>query len=301
MTTLEFECPKCGQVCAFGSQYAGRRARCTKCSSRFTIPAPGQTAQIIKPTFVEDGPWSGFWKALCWGTPKAFFHTHSLAAIVLMVCTSVLCFYYGHPFFVIYIPFFMAPLPVPVGIFVTLLTVGFQSRYLFDVIQSTADQDDPLPWVLEGTYADRLLQSIVSAYTLLLLTAISLAPAGLFWFILKTSGVETRWPVVPIAAAGLFFLPLSLTIYAYSRDILLSFRLDLVLQAARKAFWPHLTLYLQFLVIAILFWQSSLYAKDAPPETLGRSALFHGLAAGLGILAARTAGLFYRHYGCYLP
>jgi hypothetical protein len=107
--------------------------------------------------------------------------------------------------------------------------------------------------------------------------------------------------VVIVAAVGLFFLPLSLTIYAYSCDILLSFRLDFVLRAARKAFWPHLAIYLQFLVIAILFWQSSFYAKNAPPGTIEQSVIFHGLAAGLSILAARTAGLFYRHYGCYLP
>ena len=300
MATLEFTCPQCGQVCAFGSQHAGRQARCTKCNTRFTIPAAGQTAHIVKSAVLEDGPYSGFWKALFPGTLKALFHTHSFVGILLMVCASVVRFYIGHPLLVVLI-FLFIPIPLPVGIFATVLTVGFQSRYLFNIIQSTADQDDPLPWVLEGTYAERLLHSIVSAYNLLVLTAASLLPAGLMWFAFKKAGVQTHLPVIAAAAVGLFFLPLSMTIYAYSRDILLSFRLDFVLRAARKAFWPHLALYLQMLAIAALFWQSSFYLRNAPPEIVGRSAVFHGIAAMLSILAARTAGLFYRHYGCYLP
>ena len=300
MATLEFECPQCGQICAFDDRHVGRRARCTKCNALFLIPADGQSATVLKPTLLEDGPFSGFWTALLRDTPKAFVHPHSLAGIMLMVCASVVRFYIGHPLLVVLI-FLLLPIPLPVGIFATVITVGFQSRYLFDIIQSTADQDDPLPRALEGTYAERLFQSIVGAYSLLLLTTASLVPAGLMWFILKKAAIETDWPIWIAAAIGLFFLPLALTIYAYSRDILLSFRLNFVLRAARKAFWPHLTLYILMLAIAAMLWQSFFYARNAPPETLGRNAVLHGLAAGLSVLTARAAGLFYRHYGCYLP
>lgn len=300
MATIEFICPHCGQVCAFGNQHTGKRARCIKCNTRFIIPATGQTAQILKPDVLEDGPYSGFWKALFLGTPKVLLHTHSVVGTSVMILTSVMRFYIGHPLLIVLI-FLFIPIPLPVGIFTTVLTVGFQSRYLFDIIQSTADQDDPLPWILEGTYSERLIQSIVGAYSLLLLITASLAPAGLVCFLLKKTGIGTQWPVVFIAAAGLFFLPLSLTIYAYSRDIMLSFRLDFVFRAAKKAFGPHLILYGLTLGIAGLFWQSSFYQRNALPETVSYSAVMHGLAALLCILAARTAGLFYRHYGCYLP
>lgn len=300
MATVDFGCPECGQVCAFDDRHVGRRARCTKCNALFLIPAAGQPAHAIKQAVLDDGPFSGFWRALCLDTPRAFLHPHSLAGILLMVCASVVRFYIGHPMLVVLI-FLILPVPLPVGIFATVITVGFQSRYLFDIIQSAADQDDPLPRVLEGTYAERLFQSIVGAYSLLVLTAASLAPAALTWFILKKAAVEADWPVMAAAAVGLFFLPLMLTIYAYSRDILLSFRLNVVLQAARKAFWPHMVLVGLTLAIAALLWQSSFYARNAPPQTLFRSAVLHGIAAGVSVLTARAAGLFYRHYGCYLP
>jgi hypothetical protein len=300
MATLEFECPQCGQICAFDDRHVGRRARCTKCNALFLIPAAGQPAHTLKQAILDDGPFSGFWTALLRDTPKALLHPHSLAGILLMVCASVVRFYIGHPMLVVLI-FLFIPIPLPVGIFATVITVGFQSRYLFDIIQSAADHDDPLPWALEGTYAERLFQSIVGAYSLLVLTAASLAPAGLMWFILKKAKVEADWPVMVAAAVGLFFLPLMLTIYAYSRDLLLSFRLNVVLRAARKAFWPHMVLVGLMLAIAAMLWQSFFYARNAPPQTLFQNAVLHGLAAGLSVLTARAAGLFYRHYGCYLP
>jgi hypothetical protein len=92
-----------------------------------------------------------------------------------------------------------------------------------------------------------------------------------------------------------------MTIYAYSRDIVLSFRLDCILRAARKAFWPYKTLYVLALAIAALVWQFPFYALKAPPETIVPGTVSHVIATGLLLLAARTAGLFYRHYGCYLP
>ena len=301
MTTLQFNCPQCGQVCAFDSKYIGRRIRCTKCSARFLIPADGQPARIIKQPTFADGPYSGFWKALLRSTPKTLFQAHGFMAAIFMVFTFVLRFFYGHPFFVVYVPFFFSQVPIPIGVFVLAITTGFQCRYFLEMIQSMCDQEDILPWVLEGASQDRLFQAIIATYNLLILTAANLAPAGLVWFILKKAGIQTLWRVMAVAAVGLFFLPLSLTVYAYSRDVFISFRLDCVLRAARKAFWPHMALYLQFLAIAALFWHSPFFAKDAPIESIKQGVLFHTIIAVLSIPAARTAGLFYRHYGCYLP
>lgn len=301
MATVEFECPKCGQICAFGDRHVGRRARCTKCSTYFLIPAAGQQACALKPTFLEDGPWSGFWKALFKDTPAALLCPAGLMAASVFIACSVLRFYCGHPFFVIYVPFFFYMLPLPVGIFVSVLTSLPQCRYFFHIIQSTADQNDPLPPFLEGTCVDRFFDGIISVYNFTVLAAVLMAPTGLTFYILYKTGVQARWPVVIVAADGLFFLPLAMTIYAYSRDLILSFRLDYIFRAACKAFGPYLTVYVLTLTIAALFWKSSFYALKAPPETLLRDGVIHAAAAALMILAARTAGLFYRHYGCYLP
>jgi hypothetical protein len=301
MATIEFTCPECGQICAFQDRFVGRRARCTKCSTYFLIPPAGQPARTLKPALSVEGPFSGFWPALLKGTPKALLHPNSLSAIAIMVIMSILRFFYGHPMFIISLPLLIFVVPVPVGIFVSVLTILSQSRYLFNVIQSTADQSDPFPLYLDGTYVDRFYDAIISAYILLTLTTLFLAPAGLTVFVLKKAGFQTYLPAVVPAAVGLFFLPLSMTIYAYSRDLVLSLRLNFIVRAARKAFWPHLTLYAQMLVIAALLWKSSFFSFKAPPETLFYSAVFHALVAVFSLVAARTAGLFYRHYGCYLP
>lgn len=301
MATVEFTCPRCGQICAFQDRFVGRRARCTKCSAYFLIPPAGQPAVALKPVLFEDGPYSGFWTALLKNTPAAMLNPYSITAAVIMIFLSLLRFYIGHPHFVIMLPLLIFVVPVPIGIFVTILTSLSQSRYLFNALQSTADHNDPLPNYLDGTYVDRFFDAIVSAYVLLTLTAVFFAPAGLTLFVLRKTGVSTRWPVVVAFAVGLFFLPLSLTIYAYSRDMILSFRLDFILRAARKAFGPHLVLYGQTLAISALLWKSSFYAHKAPPEAIFPGIVCHILAAGLILLAVRTAGLFYRHYGCYLP
>ena len=300
MATVEFECPKCGQVCAFGDQHVGRRARCTKCNTCFLIPRTGQRAYVLKPAVSEDGPWSGFWTALFKGTPAALCCPDSLAATAILIILSVLRFALGHPFYVIPIPIFLFVIPVPVGIFVTVLTALSQSRYVFNIIQSAADHSDPLPPYMDGNCVDRFFDGIVSAYTFAVLAAVFLAPAGLAFLFTKTV-MQARWPVVIAAAVGLFFLPFSMAIYAYSRDLILSFRLDYIVRAARKAFWPYLAVYVLTLAVAVMFWKSSFYAFNAPPETFFRDGVMHAAATVLMILAARTGGLFYRHYGCFLP
>lgn len=301
MATVEFQCPRCGQICGFHDRYIGRRARCTQCNTQFLIPPAGQPAKALKPVYVDEGPWSGFWTALVRQSPNALLNPVSLVVAGLLVFSSIIRYCFGHPFFAIHIPFFFVMLPVPVGIFVTALTVGFQCRCLFDVIQSTADQNEPLPWPFDEGTADRLFASIAGAYALALLFAICIAPTGAVWWIVHLSGFGLQWPIAAAAAVGLFFFPLSLTIYAYSRDLLLALRFDYILRASLKAFWPHLILYIQVVAIVGLLWTASLYRLRAPAETVGRDILFHILGTGLGIMTARTAGLFYRHYGCYLP
>lgn len=301
MATVEFECPKCGQICAFQDRFVGRRARCTKCSSYFFIPAAGQSARLLKPVLTADGPWSGFWTAFFAQTPKALLDPDSVVAIIILILFSLLRFFFGHPLFVVQVPFLLFMLPVPVGIFVTVLTSLSQCRYLFQLIQSTTDQHDPLPNYLEGTYIDRFFDGIVCGYTFVTLLAVFLSAAGVIFWALKKAAIDALWPVFSAAAVGLLFLPLSVTIYAYSRDLILSFRLDYTITAIRKAFGPYLAVYLPTLAIALLIQQSWFYSYKAPGDALLSSAVFHAAATGLCILAGRGAGLFYRHYGCYLP
>lgn len=39
---LEVSCPGCGHPLAFATQNAGKQARCSRCGSDFTVPAPGE-------------------------------------------------------------------------------------------------------------------------------------------------------------------------------------------------------------------------------------------------------------------
>ncbi|NLK42120.1 MAG: hypothetical protein GX298_08735, partial [Planctomycetes bacterium] len=108
-------------------------------------------------------------------------------------------------------------------------------------------------------------------------------------------------PVIIAAAAGLFVLPLSLTIYAYSRDFFLALRWNLIVRAAKKTFLPHLALYVQALAIAALFWKSTLFIQTTPEQIVVKTSVCHILMTLLTLILARSCGLFYRHYGCYMP
>jgi DNA-directed RNA polymerase subunit RPC12/RpoP len=302
MATVEFKCPQCGQICGFHDRYVGRRARCTQCNTHFLIPPVGQSAKALKPEYIQEGPWSGYWQALLRQTPRALLNPAGMVALGAMTALSLLRFFMGHPFFVIYLPFIIVLLPLPVGIFVFAITLGIQCRFLFDIIQSTADQnDDSLPRLFEDNTVNRLFASIVSLYVFAILLAISFAPAGLVWWGLRKMAVEANWPVIIAAAAGLFVLPLSLTIYAYSRDFFLALRWDLIVRAAKKTFLPHLALYVQALAIAALFWKSTLFIQTTPEQIVVKTSVGHVLMTLLTLILARSCGLFYRHYGCYMP
>ncbi len=299
METVAFDCPHCGRVCAFKDRYIGRRARCTHCNTRFYVPAAGQPARPIAPVYADDQTFSGFWTALLKDTPAVLLHPHSLAGLGIMIILSLLRYQIGHPLNILRIGLLM----FPYGILTLLPTTLFQCWYLIETIQATIDQQqgDALPLFVGPGWLDRFYEAIGNTYMLLMLTALSLLPAMVLAGLLPPDTAMARWAVPIAAAGGVYVLPLALTIFAYSRDMLLCFRLDCILRASRKAFWPHLLLAAMSLATLIVLTNADFYARTAAPDKTVVNIALHSAAVVLSLLTARAAGLFYRHYGCYLP
>jgi hypothetical protein len=106
------------------------------------------------------------------------------------------------------------------------------------------------------------------------------------------------------AIAGLFGLPAALLIVSVGQDLVMLLRPDYLVVPIVKAFRPYLVTAGLVIFATALLWKTGLYNV----QMLSKGYVSVGLhlagcigAGVIGIIAARSVGLFCRHYGCYLP
>jgi hypothetical protein len=307
--TITFHCPHCGGLCAFDDRHAGRRARCTNCQQPFIIPSKdGQKAKKVKVKERVDGAISGFYRAVFVDSWKAFAGQTGVTGLVFVAIVACFKFFIRHMNYELslYSPLSAGRIDIllPFGWVMALACWGCLFWYYMQIIYWTAFDRDELPEVYIGG-ASRFVWNIMkSLYEFFVALVVVELPFIIVIMILMKVGVEWSWPLRVTAIAGLFGLPAALLIVSVGQDLVMLLRPDYLVVPIVKAFRPYLVTAGLVIFATALLWKTGLYNV----QMLSKGYVSVGLhlagcigAGVIGIIAARSVGLFCRHYGCYLP
>jgi hypothetical protein len=306
--TITFHCPNCGGLCAFDDSNAGRRARCTSCQQLFIIPSQdGQKAKKVKVKERVDGAISGFYRAVFVDSWKVFAGRTGITGLVFVAIVACFKFFIRHMNYVLSVKSPLAErwidIPLPFGWVMALTCWGCLFWYYMEIIYWTAFDRDELPEVYMGS-ARRLVWNILkSLYELLVAIVVVELPFIIIIVVLMKIGVEWSWPLRMLAMAGLFTFPMAVLTISVGQDLVMVLRPDYLIMPIIRAFRPYLVTSGLVILAAVLLFKTVAYS----PQMLEKGGVIVGLylAANIAlqvvaIIAARSVGLFCRHYGCYL-
>lgn len=298
--TIQFNCPNCGELIAFGSKHAGKRARCTTCGQIFIIPSRDyEKPKKIEPEPQIAEPLPGFYHAVFIDTWKIFTNPQNATGLVFVAAAVCFKFFTGHldySFDIGAIRF-----QAPVGFIVSVAAWGCLLWYYMEIINSAAFDTEELPDVYMGGLLGFIWNILKSIYLFFIALTVVELPCIITFIISKKTGAE--WPVLSklLGIAGLFVFPMAILTIAVGREFAL-LRPDYILAPILKAFRP----YLVPAALLVLAWQLQL-STAGYGELPGRGILIvalHLLAnlavQVIAIIAMRSIGLFYRHYSCHL-
>ena len=121
--------------------------------------------------------------------------------------------------------------------------------------------------------------------------------------VLMKAGFEWSWPLRMLAMAGLFGFPMAVLTISVGQDLVMLLRPDYLIMPIIRAFRPYLVTGGLVIFATVLLFKTVAYS----PQMLEKGGIIVGLylAANIAvqviaIVAARSVGLFCRHYGCYL-
>jgi len=306
--TITFQCPNCGRLCAFDDRHAGRRAKCTSCQQLFIIPSQdGEKAKKVKVKERADGAISGFYRAVFVDSWKAFANPAGITGFVFVTIVACVKFFIGHMNYEISVYSQFAEqwidIPLPFGRVMALACWGCLFWYYMEIMYWTAFDRDELPEVHIGG-ANRFVWNIMtSLYSFLVALVVVELPFVIVIVILIKTGVEWSWPLRTLAMAGLFGFPMAVLTVSVGQDLVMVLRPDYLIMPVIRAFRPYLVTAGLVILAAALLWETGLYNVGM----LEKGGVIVGLylAANIAvqviaIIAARSVGLFCRHYGCYL-
>ena len=299
--SITFHCPHCGNICAFDEQHIGRRARCTKCQKRFIIPCKeNEKPSKVEVKEIEDEAISGFYRAVLAESWRAIFRGSAIAPLIFIGIVVGLKFLLGHPKngFLI-----MGLIPVYFGWAITIFSWGTVLWYVKEVIYATGFGEEDLPSIKIGLFPVFMWKILVEIYSFFILFVVVEGPFLAVMGILKVRGVETAGWYYLLGGVGFFAVPMAFIILSVGRDLIGVVRLDQVVWAIIKGFGPYLVVLvfalgavgLQFVIV-----QYSRISDWGTSQSLIRLGC-NIAAVYFSIVAGRVAGLFYRHYGCFLP
>lgn len=304
--TITFNCPKCGQICAFEHIYAGRAARCTKCNERFIIPSRDyEKPKLVK--YERSRPVAGFYKAMLVKTWPIMFKKASAASMTFLVFLVTLRFFISHMDYSIPAPGFV--LNIPIGWLTLIITWGCELWYFMEIIETTAMNYDDLIEGDLGTGFEFIGEVIKSIYVFVCALIISELPFLILAGLLQKLGIDSAWLLYPIVCGGVLILPVVLLILNSGQEIYNVFRPDYIIKPPLRMFGPYLVIVLVLLAAFVIEWISEnvgilfvSYRPDEPPMII---IILHYLgnllAMLLMVMVMRGIGLFSRHYACALP
>ena len=292
--TIEFNCPNCGALIAFDSRHAGKRAKCLACGQKFLIPAQSfEKPKKIEPERVKEEPVPGFYRAVAIDSWKIFANPRNATTLVFV--TAVVCF-----------RFFLAQ-ACCLNYLASVIIWGWLFGFYLNVISRTAIDDDLLPEIDLGTSVTFLWYIIepffVFSYTLFLVEL----PFFIGLSLLHDSGVTFRnvWSdfdtphlvLQVLSAGGLFLFPAAILTTAVGKDFTL-LRPDYLLAPVCRAFVPYLITGALLAATCLVEMHTTQYT-GADVAVTAQYLVINLLVQVLAIIAMRSIGLLYRHYGCY--
>lgn len=294
--TIEFNCPNCGALIAFDGKHSGKRAKCLSCEQRFLIPA----RSFEKPKKIEpeappkEDPIPGFYHAVFVESGKVFANAQNVTTLVFVI--AVVCF-----------RFFLAN-ACCLNHLANFVIWGWLFGFYLNVISRTAIDDDLLPEIELGTSITFVLYIIgpfiIFFYTLFLVEFPFIVGLALT----RNSGItiDNLWSsfdalhllMQGLLLGGLFVFPAAILTTSVGGTFAL-LRPDYLLAPLPRALFPYLTTVALLAAACILEMQTAQYDPGAEPKATVAALGLNLLVQAVAVVAMRSIGLFYRHYGCH--
>jgi DNA-directed RNA polymerase subunit RPC12/RpoP len=296
--TVQFNCPHCGALIAFADKHVGKRARCNTCGQRFIIPSKsGETPEKAEQPQEEGQPIPGFYRAVFIDSWKLFVRPQNAAGLVFVAAAVCFKFFTGHTDYSFTMGAFR--FQAPTGLVITLAAWGCLFWYYMEIICSTALDGEELPDADVGGFFGFIWNAIVSLFVFARAMVVVLLPSAMYLAISRKA--DFVW--YTLVHIGLFAFPMAILTFSLGRDVGIRFRRHQILKAVTKAFWPYLVVFGLFALAWELQLRTLGYGRllDAENLVIGLHLMANLAVQVIAIVAMRSIGLFYRHYGCHFP
>jgi DNA-directed RNA polymerase subunit RPC12/RpoP len=293
--TIQFHCPKCGALIAFTDKHAGQSVKCMTCGQRQIIPEKsGQTPKKIEPKVAPEFPLPGFYRAVFVDSWKIFIDKDNLTALVFII--AAICF-----------KFFTAG-ACCLAVITYFAVWGYFFGFYLQIIRETAAGEDKLPEIELGTSITFLGHILKPIFIFAFAVFVVLLPfiIALAFFKGKDAAWEDIWETTTtlnlvlrgLFVAGLFLFPMAILVAAVLEDLPELLRLDRLFVPIVRAFVPYMVVV--GLLAAACFVENSTERYEQSSILQNAGILAINLAGQvIAIIAMRSIGLFYRHFGCY--
>ena len=297
--TIAFRCPSCGNLCAFEAEYAGRRARCTKCMQRFIIPSESN-APVEKVREEACVPIGGFYRSVFIHSRKLLSGRDNILIAVFIIVVVTFKFFIGHYNFSFLVPGFAVN--IPIDWIMIIICWGCLFWFYMTVVESAALGCDELPYIEMGEGLVWIATIIKSTYLFIVALVLAELPFLVVIAILRESlGVDWALLRHGLVLMGFFFFPMILLTISSADQLWMVFRPDYIVVPVYRAFRAYLVCAGLVGVAALMQLMTVEYGglEDARWWLVAGHLLFDILAVIVAVFAMRSVGLFYRHYSCY--
>ena len=299
--TVTFDCPGCGNLCAFAARHAGRQAHCLRCGTHFIVPdRDGARVRRIEDPSQAKEPMPGFFYSLVRRTPGALATRSSLTMLVFLSALVCFRFFLANADFSAALPGFA--LVLPIGWVAIAVTWGLQLWGYMEIIGTTfLDVDEMSSEELGGTWG--FLAAVFKNLYLFVSAMLSaMLPFILLAALLRSLQVPPKI-TYPIPWLGLTLLPMILLILGTGADWYWVFNVWAHAKIIRRALGAYLTVLLLLLAAGLLQVFTRQYGQLTDKTAAIRWLHLAGnLAAMLvSVIAMRAIGLFGRHCADLLP
>ena len=297
--TVQFFCPNpnCYAILDFDSNCIGQRAKCEKCGQSFIIPEKNlETPQKVNTPKPLSFPEPGFYKAAIADSWKVFIQKENATMLVFVI--AAICF-----------KFFLSKAICCVGDISHLVVWGWLMGFYLNVISESAFDGNALPEIELGTNVTFLWNIIKPILIFLYTLFITLLPFIISISILQSKGIteKSMWQTgiglhtIPqiLLITGLFTFPMAVLTTAIAKDLAL-LRPDYLIAPILKAFKPYLLVAALLTTTAVMIMLTSQFDISDPLIIITAKLAFNLAVQAIAIIAMRTIGLFYKHYGCYM-
>lgn len=297
---IKFYCPNCNTQIDSDSNRSGMRSKCTVCGQFLIIPSENNAkAQRINPE--EFQPVKGFYRSVFLESWEIFTRPASATGLVFVIAAVCFKFFIGHVDY----SFTMGEFRFPgfLGQVVTVAAWGCFFWYYMEIIRSTAFDLNELPEAEIGSIFGFIWNVIKSIYIFAVALLIVELPCIIVMIVFNKVGISFAVLYQILALCGLFIFPMVILAISVSRDITSMVRPDYILGPMIRAFKPYLVSSALFLLAFYLQLKVVDYEQviNSGKIIVGLHLSANIAVQVLAIIAMRSIGLLYRHYGCYFP